>query len=277
MRSLLPIGRFSQITRLTHKALRIYDDMGLLQPAEVDSSSGYRYYGVEQVAVASRIRLLRSLEMPLEEIRLVIDETDPQIVRTFVERHRQRVEERIAAYRRALVFLDRLARTAEVTPYEVKVKLVVARPILTIHAATSLADMDVTMPFAIEELYTYLEHRGIPAAGPDFCAYSYPEGCTDPFTADACVPVESRFEGEGRVVAGTLPAGPVAYTVHIGPYEELHLAFEAVLTWIHERGRLADPLRAEPALVTSRPAPVAPMTTCSDRTGHQEKHTRRIT
>ncbi len=244
MRSLIPIGRFSQITRLTHKALHIYDDMGLLQPARVDSTSGYRYYSAEQVAVAARIRLLRSLEMPLDEIRLVIDEADLQAVRVLVERHRQRVEERIAAYQRALRLLDRLARTAEVAPYDVKVKTIAAQPILYIRAATSLAGMDGSMPLAIEELYAYLERRGIPAAGPDFCAYPYPEGCTDDFAADACVPVESSVEGEGRVAVGVLPAGPVACTVHVGPYEELHLAFEAVLTWIHEHGHdITGPLR----------------------------------
>lgn len=244
MRSLIPIGRFAQITRLTHKALHIYDDMGLLQPAEVDAISGYRYYSLEQVAVAARIRLLRSLDMPLQEIRLVIDETNPEIVRTSLERHRQRVEERIATYQRTLVFLDRLARTAELRPYDVKIKLVAPQPILSIHAATSLAGMDAAMPLAIEELYTYLEYRGISAAGPDFCAYPYPEGCTDAFAATACVPVESPIEGEGRVVADVLPASPVAYTVHIGPYEELHLAFEAVLKWIHEHGHeITGPLR----------------------------------
>ena len=40
MRRLVPIGRFSQITRLTPKALRIYDEMGLLPPARVDPDTG---------------------------------------------------------------------------------------------------------------------------------------------------------------------------------------------------------------------------------------------
>ncbi|CAN5921022.1 hypothetical protein BH23ACT10_BH23ACT10_12910 [soil metagenome] len=42
MDSLVPIGRFSKMTRLSVKALRLYDELGLLDPAWVDPSSGYR-------------------------------------------------------------------------------------------------------------------------------------------------------------------------------------------------------------------------------------------
>ena len=39
---LLPIGRFARVSGLTVKALRHYDEIGLLQPAYVDEESGYR-------------------------------------------------------------------------------------------------------------------------------------------------------------------------------------------------------------------------------------------
>jgi DNA-binding transcriptional MerR regulator len=62
------IGRFSRLTGLTVKALRHYDDLGLLKPAEVDPETGYRTYAAEQVERAELIRLLRQLEVPLDEI-----------------------------------------------------------------------------------------------------------------------------------------------------------------------------------------------------------------
>jgi DNA-binding transcriptional MerR regulator len=46
MKNLLPIGRFSQLTRLTIKALRLYDELGLLRPAYVDPDTAYRYYSL---------------------------------------------------------------------------------------------------------------------------------------------------------------------------------------------------------------------------------------
>ena len=62
---LMTIGRFARITGLTVKALRHYDDVGLLRPAAVDPETGYRSYSSGQVRSAERIRMLRRLELPL--------------------------------------------------------------------------------------------------------------------------------------------------------------------------------------------------------------------
>ena len=42
---LLSIGAFAQRTRLSHKALRLYAELGLLPPARIDPETGYRFYG----------------------------------------------------------------------------------------------------------------------------------------------------------------------------------------------------------------------------------------
>ena len=47
---MLTIGEFSRRTRLSAKALRLYEQLGLLIPDAVDPSSGYRQYGEAQVA-----------------------------------------------------------------------------------------------------------------------------------------------------------------------------------------------------------------------------------
>jgi DNA-binding transcriptional MerR regulator len=48
----LTIGDFSRITHLTVKTLRRYHEVGLLEPAEVDPQTGYRYYAAVQVPKA---------------------------------------------------------------------------------------------------------------------------------------------------------------------------------------------------------------------------------
>ncbi len=67
---LMPIGRFSRLTGVGVKALRHYDEVGLLVPAAVDDETGYRFYSPDQVDRAEAIRLLRRLDMPLDEIAL---------------------------------------------------------------------------------------------------------------------------------------------------------------------------------------------------------------
>ncbi|MFD6680405.1 MerR family transcriptional regulator [Micromonospora parva] len=68
---LMTIGAFARAARLTPKALRLYDQVGLLVPAAVDPESGYRFYDPAQLPVARLVAQLRRLGMPLATIRVV--------------------------------------------------------------------------------------------------------------------------------------------------------------------------------------------------------------
>ena len=70
---LLTIGAFSRASRLSPKALRLYDSLGLLAPAHVDEVSGYRFYQPDQLERARLVAWLRRLGMPLARIRVVCD------------------------------------------------------------------------------------------------------------------------------------------------------------------------------------------------------------
>ncbi|WP_088289868.1 MerR family transcriptional regulator [Kineosporia sp. A_224] len=69
---LLTIGDFARASGLSHKALRLYDDLGLLVPAYVDPASGYRFYGPGQLDRAVLVGSLRRLGMPLARIADVV-------------------------------------------------------------------------------------------------------------------------------------------------------------------------------------------------------------
>jgi protein phosphatase len=68
---LLTIGAFAKASRLSPKALRLYDELGLLPPARVDPLTGYRFYAPEQLDRARLVAWLRRLGMPLVRIRYV--------------------------------------------------------------------------------------------------------------------------------------------------------------------------------------------------------------
>ncbi|MFI6783071.1 MerR family transcriptional regulator [Micromonospora sp. NPDC050276] len=68
---LMTIGAFARAVRLTPKALRLYDQVGLLVPAAVDPESGYRLYDPAQLPVARLVAQLRRIGMPLATIRVV--------------------------------------------------------------------------------------------------------------------------------------------------------------------------------------------------------------
>ncbi|MEV5788010.1 MULTISPECIES: MerR family transcriptional regulator [Streptomyces] len=68
---LLTIGAFAKASRLSPKALRLYDELGLLTPARVDPVTGYRLYAPEQLDQARLVAWLRRLGMPLARIQHV--------------------------------------------------------------------------------------------------------------------------------------------------------------------------------------------------------------
>ena len=102
------IGEFSQITGLSVKALRFYDENGLLPPASVDSATGYRYYNAASVERARMISRLRELQFPLEDIQRVLSECedDAQLVSHF-QRQLRSIQERLRADQKTAKALER--------------------------------------------------------------------------------------------------------------------------------------------------------------------------
>lgn len=110
--ALISIGQFASLTWLSPKALRLYQSQGLLEPAEIDPSSGYRYYAPSQIALARRISLLRRAGVSLTEIAVFLEGPTKNQINEW-----QRDLDGEIAERRQL--LDSVARTldsTEVTP-----------------------------------------------------------------------------------------------------------------------------------------------------------------
>jgi DNA-binding transcriptional MerR regulator len=91
---LLSIGRFSRLSGLSVKALRHYDEIGLLPPEAVDAETGYRFYGATQLQTAEAVRRLRRLELPLEDIRRLLEAREPDTVREVLVEHQRRLATR---------------------------------------------------------------------------------------------------------------------------------------------------------------------------------------
>ena len=113
---LLTIGDFARRTGLTPKALRLYDDLGLLTPVEVDPKSGYRRYAEEQLDRARLVATLRLVGMPLARIEEVLDAPGTAAVR-LLEAYWHQVEQDTAS-RRAIVtrLVDTLRNEEHVMP-----------------------------------------------------------------------------------------------------------------------------------------------------------------
>jgi AraC family transcriptional regulator len=81
----------------------------------------------------------------------------------------------------------------------------------------------------------YLARAGIAPAGPPFARYTF---LADAVAIEAGFPVGFEVPGESVVEPSVLPGGPVAVTTHMGRYEDLEHAYQAVLGWLRARGRV---------------------------------------
>lgn len=180
---LLTIGAFARATRLSPKALRLYDELGLLPPAHVDPVTGYRRYAPDQVERARLVAWLRRLGMPLVRIRHVcsLDAADAaREVRAFWAR----AEADFAARRDLVAFLvghlerEDPAMTATVSPLGIRYAagsdagLVRTSNQDTAYAGSRLlavadgyGDGGAPASAAAVDALKYLEADGVPAGG----------------------------------------------------------------------------------------------------------------
>src|SRR5215475_11849792 len=100
-RSSLSTGEFSRQTMLSVKALRIYDETGLLRPEYVDPFNGRRRYGPGQVRVGQLIRMLRAADMHLADIGLLLADLEKERDRAVarIDGHLDAIEGRHASRR----------------------------------------------------------------------------------------------------------------------------------------------------------------------------------
>jgi DNA-binding transcriptional MerR regulator len=128
----MTIGEFATRTRLSHKALRIYADLGLVVPAEVDPATGYRRYEESQLERARLVAMLRRLDMPLAAIADVIDRDPPEAVEAVTRWWGS--EEAGMAERRALVWYiqSRLKGEGEPSMREVSTRAIPERRVASV-------------------------------------------------------------------------------------------------------------------------------------------------
>src|SRR5262245_21206032 len=106
-RDLLSIGTFALLSGLSVPTLRHYDEVGILEPAEVDRHTGYRRYQREQLALARTILALRAVDLPIDEVRAVLQAHDAAATAAILAVHRDRLAERGRELTRHVALVER--------------------------------------------------------------------------------------------------------------------------------------------------------------------------
>jgi len=165
-RQLLTIGEFARQTRLTPKALRIYDETGLLRPAEVDPAHGNRRYAAGQVRLARLIGMLRGADMSLAEIRLLLADLaeDGELAAARLDRHLTGLEARHTSRRLLIRHIRAILREEDQSMFPIQSRHVPAQRVMSIQRRLRAPETD---SFVSEARAAFASHlAGAAPAGP---------------------------------------------------------------------------------------------------------------
>lgn len=208
----LTIGEFGRRAGLSQKALRLYDESGLLPPASVDPSNGYRLYSPSQLERARRISVLRQLGMPLSTVTDVLRGTDEEAAHQ-LDRWWHDQEAEVAARKSALEWIRaRFTRTGGDFP---------ARPVTTREVPdTKIASIRTStdQPGLVGEIVgntTYIcDHlvaNGVAMTGESWVIYHGYVTPDSPGEIEICVPFEGTADPRGPIALRVEPAHTEAF------------------------------------------------------------------
>jgi DNA-binding transcriptional MerR regulator len=247
---MLRIGEFARLAQVSPRTLRHYGDLGILAPAHVSPTTGYRSYEVRQLADLRRVLALRDLGLGLEQIRDLL-QTDGDLSTEQLRgmlRLRQAeitaaIEEEQHRLRRVAALLDALERGTPMGTIDVVVKTTEPLRIAeTTGVAPGYGNANIGPVFdeRLPVVWARLVELGIE---PGMCVayYDWPDD-------DGRVTVHLGFAiGDAPLVEGAdvratdLPAVEVASALHRGPLDDIAGSFEAIVRWIDTNGyRIAD-------------------------------------
>jgi DNA-binding transcriptional MerR regulator len=235
----MSIGEFARRSRLSPKALRLYDGLGLLSPARVDELSGYRYYEGAQLGQARLIAALRQAGVPLTTVKELLA-LDPAEMAARVTAFWQEAEERHSG-QRALVtaLVDRLTGRS-IVMYEVMTREMPQRSLLCLKRNVSESGL---LAFG-KEFAGIVRGQRLPRIegreGAAFCIYWAQVSADSDGPVEWCRPVPGA-EAEGlaaqfpELTLRVEPAHREAY-VDLGPGAQWQLADEALRSWADAQG-----------------------------------------
>jgi DNA-binding transcriptional MerR regulator len=162
----LTSGEFARQTMLSAKALRIYDETGLLRPETVEPYSGHRRYAPGQVQTGRLIRMLRGADMPLAEIgRLLTDlDKDREQAITRLDEHLRALETSHASRRFLIRHIHAILREEDQPMFPIQTRHVAAQRVMSIQRRLRAPETD---GFVLEAKAAFAAHlNGARPTGP---------------------------------------------------------------------------------------------------------------
>jgi effector-binding domain-containing protein len=243
----ITIGKFSSLTYLSQRALRLYDRKGILVPGVRDRITGYRYYKINQIETALKIKTLCNLGFGLSDIVVILSAHDAgnhEAVRQFITRRRRETVAEIDRLEKITCLLMDNRDFSELFKMNVSKPVIKEVPATRILSGRRIGSFEEVCSQVSEELFAIIfspanQRGGVTVTGPCMSL------CYDDEYRETDADIEMAIPVQGQVTIDdpsysirTLPATKVISVVYKGPYEHdgFSVAFENAFNFAAEKG-----------------------------------------
>lgn len=240
---MLRISDFAQLSRVSPKALRLYDRMGLLKPIEVDSCNGYRYYSATQLSRLNRILVFKELGFSLEQIgKLLSENVSADEIRGMLRlKHseiQQRLQEDQIRLARVEMRLNEIELEGKMPNYEVVLKPIESQLVAaTVGVIPNYQDCGPMFDRMFDEACNHVSRHNLKRFGNGISIYHDTKLRDRDIPVEAALPIYEKIPGNEKVWVYELPGvEDMACVVHHGSFSNLGQAYNTLLEWVEKNG-----------------------------------------
>lgn len=242
---MIKIGEFSSLAKTTIKTLRFYDEIDLFKPFFVDDN-GYRYYSIEQLCVLQKIVDLRAIDMPIDEIRQIINGKD---VMTILTNHLQELSDEKNSIKNKISLINNYivkAKKGDFMKNYQATQIVLPKCIVYYRHGTidSMKDMFSFVLDAGEEVRKNNPTLKCSKLNYCFVVYSAKEYKEKNVELEYVEAVEEVGKESENIKFKTLKEQKAISVMHKGAYAKLREAYAFAVNYVKEKGfEIAGPIR----------------------------------
>jgi effector-binding domain-containing protein len=237
---LIKIGDFSRLGRISVKALRYYDEIGLLKPVNVDQFTGYRYYSADQLPKLNYITVMKDMGLSLEEIATLINNSlTPAQMKDLLVLKKGELRQRLGEEQRRLEQVEKLLTQIEkegtVPDYNIVLKKTEPQIV---------ASMRGILPTYVDvgefygEIFKYLAKKFIfKPSGYTMMICHDNEYKEREVNVEIAVPIKKEIPGSDKVKVYELPGlEQAACIIYKGLYDNISESYAALMSWMEING-----------------------------------------
>jgi effector-binding domain-containing protein len=234
------IGDFSRLSYVSTKALRFYDELGLLKPERVDPATGYRYYSAMQMPRLNRIIALKDLGFSLDQVSLLIGgKISAEQLKSILKAKRAEIERQIIIEHDKLLRVESRLTMIDMEEnsmgnIDVVIKKVEAQKVVGIRETI---ENYPAVGGLFERLCGAIMANGGKLDAPGIAIYFDTEYMEKDVDVEAAMPVNSFELNADNIKTHVLPAiNKAACLIHHGTYNTLIQSYGILMKWIEDNG-----------------------------------------